>query len=1319
MTESKYAEVTFNEEPASSESTSIAPEHGQTSAWLHFNDYHPSGPILSFNNVESVDVTVRDLSVSISLQSQLVQQLGLSGIAKKIGKKSEDVQVKHILNDINLDVQAGSVMAIIGGSGSGKTSLLNVLAGRMKSGALKVEGQVTFNGHANIHKVRHAYVLQQDILLPTLTTRETLLYAADLRLPSTTTKDERRSLVEQVILELGLKECADTFVGDNDHRGLSGGEKRRLSIGIQLLSNPSILFLDEPTTGLDAFSAQLLVKTLRKLARKGRTFITSIHQPRSDIFFLFDSITLLSKGQPVYSGPVVDSLSYFDNLGYKIPRNANPADVLIDLAAYDSRSERQREESKARIVKLVTSWKKNKQFDPVTLAPEPGPLPQIHAPLLREIMVLTKRTMKTTYRDSMGLLGCFLEAVINGIACGWIFYGLDGSLIGIRSQFGVIYAATASQGYLIQMYEAYRLSSVDIKVFDRERNEGMVSVTGFLVSRRLARLLTEDIMVPLIYSTIIYFMVGFPRNAHQYFLFFLNVLLQHYGNICLATMSVSIARDYSVAVLIANFIATMQTMSCGFYIQSDSMPVYVRWLRWLSFQYYGFSATMNVIFDNFFGDCPYGDASNQDCYPYTGEYQLLTMGVRTNWLAKPFAITVAICVIIYFISGLVLYVKPFDISVAASKPSLQDAATAGTKRRLQQSPTGNDELQPRQANRWNLSIRVQDLRLSISKRDLLFRIHKIDILRGISTTFEPGKINAILGPSGSGKSSLLNFIALRLHSSISAKYSSSGDVLFGGQKTPSEAVLKSICSYVTQEDDGLLATLTVRETLRFAAELRLPAFMNQIQKHAKVEEIIAKMGLSECADTLIGSEFVKGISGGEKRRVSISVQLLNEPKILLLDEPTSGLDSFTAASLLDVLKELANEGRTIVCTIHQPRSDLFSYFGNVLLLAKGGRVAYSGQGQNELLNYFARLGYACPELTNPADHVLDLVSVNLQDPDSESVTRKRVIKLLEHHDRTVVDRNEKLHRAGGIIIHPAELGGLKREPTSFRRAFPVLLKRSYVDLTRNPVGLIARLGQIVGFGVLMALFFSPLRHDYAGVINRIGVIQQFSALYFVGMLCNIALYPMQRDIFYREHDDGVYGVFTFLATYSFYEVPLEMFNSLIFSVFMVMVTGINRSAAVFFVSALVSFCIVNCGESVGIGFNSVFKHAGFAANMTSVALSIGTLMSGIMSFQMMGFIRGFSFINPLMYASIVLMDYVFEGLEFSCDERTRLSDGACPLPTGQAVLDTYEIKPGKAAYLGGLVGIMVAYRLLASLLLKVLRLRFKIGRPNTSSTGTL
>lgn len=253
------------------------------------------------------------------------------------------------------------------------------------------------------------------------------------------------------------------------------------------------------------------------------------------------------------------------------------------------------------------------------------------------------------------------------------------------------------------------------------------------------------------------------------------------------------------------------------------------------------------------------------------------------------------------------------------------------------------------------------------------------------------------------------------------------------------------------------------------------------------------MGLKECADNLIGSELIKGISGGEKRRVTIAIQILTDPRVLLLDEPTSGLDAFTAMSIIEVLQGLASEGRTLIMTIHQSRSDLFNHFSQVLLLARGGYPVYAGQGQ-QMLAHFAALGHECPKTTNPADFVLDLITVDLQQEDREAITRERVHRLIS----SWTDAAPALGCTSSKIATPAELGSLRRKMLPFFITFPLVLHRSFINFWRQPPLVMARSMQIVGIAIIMALFFAPLKNDYAAVQSRMGFIQEFAALYFVG-----------------------------------------------------------------------------------------------------------------------------------------------------------------------------------------------------------------------------
>ncbi|MAD86793.1 MAG: hypothetical protein CL912_27865 [Deltaproteobacteria bacterium] len=1129
---------------------------------------------ISLRDVDPVEVQVRELAVTVDLSPSAFS------IDKYLPRKrrqdgSEAPKRKKILHSVSASMPAGTLTAIIGGSGSGKTTMLNTMAERMTSARLSFGGRTTFNGMGGVNSVRSAYVMQQDVLLPTLTVRETLRYSADLRLPPPTTEEERRKVVEEVILELGLKECADTRIGNHQHKGCSGGEKRRTSIGVQLLSNPSVLFLDEPTTGLDATSAFQLVRTLKSLAKKGRTIITTIHQPRSEIWGMFDGLVILTRGSPVFAGRADDCIPWFKKVGMELPPFVNPAEFLIDIAAIDNRSPELEAASSERVEKLKAAWLDESQLryasdgEKEVSAIQPTSARNSHmarSPFIRQTRVLTSRTFLTTYRDPMGMAGSLSEAILMGILTGWVFFALSRDQSGIRSRQGALYNAAALQGYLILMFETYRLT-VDVQVFDREHNENVVDVVPFLLSRRIARFLTEDLPVPLAYSVTFYWMAGFRAEADTFLVFFSIIFIGQYIAVTYAAACVAAARDFATASLIANLGYTVQSMACGYFIQSNSIPVYVRWLKWTAYVFYAFGSLCANEFVGQFYDCPLpGGESDPACIQYTGAFIMDSLGFPEDWIVKPIVAMVAFVAMFYLAAFIGFKFLRVEMNIAQARTSDTDLS-AGKEKMVVRS---NAEVR-------TVDIALDRFALDLDKRSIIGRkLPTKTILHPVTANFQAGLLNVIMGPSGSGKTSLLNAMALRLHNSVGTRYKQYGEMTFNGS-VPSDSVIRSVCSYVCQDDDALLPSLTVRETLRFSAGLRLPSFMTTAQKNQRAEEILMKLGLKDCADNLIGSDTVKGISGGEKRRVSIAVQILTDPRVLLLDEPTSGLDAFTASSIMEVLQGLAQEGRTLILTIHQSRSDLFQKFGNVLLLARGGSPVYAGNGAG-LLPHFDSLGYPCPTTTNPADFALDLITIDLQHSEREAATRQKVRSLISSW--TSGDFASVIQPT--TISTPAELGSLIRKSTTFFAAYPILVHRAFINFRRQPPLLIARTTQVTGLAVILTLFFAPLKNDYASVQTRLGFIQEFCAFNFVGMLQNVAVYPDEKDVFYRENDDGTYGVEAFLAQYITLEVPFEVATSFIFAILVDLAAGLPRTTQMFFVCFFNCFCIVSCGESIGI-----------------------------------------------------------------------------------------------------------------------------------------
>lgn len=442
-----------------------------------------------------------------------------------------------------------------------------------------------------------------------------------------------------------------------------------------------------------------------------------------------------------------------------------------------------------------------------------------------------------------------------------------------------------------------------------------------------------------------------------------------------------------------------------------------------------------------------------------------SLGLPSSWLWKPI-FAASLFIILFFLgAGIVFRFWSFDIDVAGSLKGDKDVV------HMQEGGSSPSFHEVRQ-----VTIGLDKYEVKVQRRHLWKHTYSKTILNPVSATFEPGKINVVMGPSGSGKTTLLQCFAQRSNNNFFSTYLPFGNVTFNGA-IPTASVIKSVTSYVTQDDDALMPTLTVREILQFGAGLRLPSWMSKEEKLLRAEEIILKMGLKDCANNFIGHNLKKGISGGEKRRVSIALQLLTDPKVLLLDEPTSGLDVFTATSVLDVLKTLAKEGRTIIMSIHQSRSNLFNIFDNVLLLAQGGTVVYSGEGQ-KMLPHFQNLGHQCPPTTNPTDFVLDLITVDLQQEDRELISREKVQRIIREWEEIRIDP------ARTVLASPAELSSFKREKSPFHITFPLVLKRSAISMKRNPQILTARIMQVVGLTIIFVVFFGSLKNNAEAVQSR-------------------------------------------------------------------------------------------------------------------------------------------------------------------------------------------------------------------------------------------
>ncbi|GAA5992258.1 hypothetical protein JCM10908_001843 [Rhodotorula pacifica] len=1254
-------------------------------------------------------------------------------------QKGKQLEAKELVRNVNLQVEPGQMLAIIGGSGSGKTTLLNAIAGRsggleMPTGSIDIlaagadSQATTVDGGGGIAPATHAcesvlrprdakkvigYVRQDDFLLPFLTVRETLTFAAALRLPKTVSAATRAGIVEQTITELGLADAADVVVGGPFRKVISGGEKRRLTIGCTLVQMPSVLVLDEPTTGLDSFTAFQILETLKKLAYRGRTVIVTLHGPRSDAFPLFDQLLLLSRGNVVYRGAATEILPHFAAQGYDAPSESNPLDFVIDISSVDNRSSDAELESKDRVGRLVLAWREKEAAiethsqprislnanrphagdveeatisstrDGDATADEPADLGRANT--LRQTAILTRRGLRNVFRNYGQLVGFTLQSIIIGVVIGLAFLTPPQTPAGIQSFKTVTFFVLPAYFYLSIILAVFILCE-ELVVFDREREDNMYKTLPWVASTILS-FFPMNLVIPTIYAIIVYFLTGWRRDdlAKNLFQFIAACIMQQQAAWSIALMCSAVNRSFAQASLLANGLSIPILLSSGYLI--THIDAWIAWTRWLSPYFYGFHWQARLQFDNRTFTCAgiEGAARNQ-C---VGENVL--RGMRFNLATPVYVYPLGLLGFILVTYGLAFVIlanyHPGGVKHATQIQAKQDKA----EQHLAQQDSGEASMLERKPSRRPVNVEVSNLQLSVSSRSLFARRRATSkvILEDVSAHFPAGQVSVIMGPSGAGKSSLLQMLAGRLSSGATSAFSSSGSITLNGQKFDSS--LASLVAFVEQEDAHHLPALTVRETIRYAARLRLKDRSTR-QCDERAEEVLLLLGLSTCADTLVGGPLVKGISGGEKRRLSLAVQLLSDPAVLYADEPTSGLDAFTAQNVMQTLRDLASDGRTIVVSIHQPRSDIWQMFDNALLLVKGGRTAYSGPA-SAIIPFFAKVGHECPPNFNPADFVIDAVSVDYHSAEQEEATRASIDHLVSAWK---VERGEKER----VTYEPKENTGqhmsAKLRKTPFTRAFPVVLARSFRNLRRQPDVFIARVSNPPLMACLFWIYFARLGYGPSSSQDRIGLLQETTALPFVGMLACIAIFPSEKDLFHHEWKSSArYGVTTFLGVYTIQETITSILSSFLFSVVFVFGMNMQWRGTRFIEFWFSSFALISTGESIGIVFSAFTRNGGLTTSLVSAALTLLAQLNGIVSVTLPYFLVVIGWVSPMRPQAALTMINEMMGLNFRCTE-AEIASGACIYTTGEQVLDTFGLPHGETGkYCGILAALVVLWRLAA------------------------
>uniref|UniRef100_A0A2P2IQY5 ABC transporter domain-containing protein n=2 Tax=Rhizophora mucronata TaxID=61149 RepID=A0A2P2IQY5_RHIMU len=578
----------------------------------------------------------------------------------------------------------------------------------------------------------------------------------------------------------------------------------------------------------------------------------------------------------------------------------------------------------------------------------------------------------------------------------------------------------------------------------------------------------------------------------------------------------------------------------------------------------------------------------------------------------------------------------------------------------------------------------EDLRVTVSKGQK----GRKAILQGLTGYALPGEILAIMGPSGCGKSTLLDALAGRLGSNIRQI----GDILINGQK---QALAYGTSAYVTQ-DDALLATLTVGEAVYYSAQLQMPESMSKSEKKETAEMTIREMGLQDAVNTRVGGWGAKGLSGGQKRRLSICIEILTRPKLIFLDEPTSGLDSAASYYVMNSISKLDQKDgirRTIIASIHQPSSEVFQLF-NTLCLLSSGKTVYFGPASaaNE---FFASNGFPCPLLQNPSDHFLKTINRDFENDfgqgSGNAMTTEEVIATLVRSFKSSGNYQQVQTQVAEVLKLDCGAGAVQKERSraSFLTHCLVLTSRSFINMHRDKGYYWLRLVIYIAVAIGLATVFYEKESNQNEIEARSSLLMFVSTFLTFMAIGGFPSFVEDMKVFQRERLNGHYGVTAFAIANTVSAIPFLLLISLIPGALVYCFSGLQKGCENFLYFVLTLFACMMLVESLMMTIASIIPN--FLMGIISGAGIQGLLILAGGFFRLPNDLPVLFWKYPMYY--IAFHKYAYQGL-FKNEFEGRTFPGNL---TGDQILrEKFQVEMGYSKWidLAILLVMVIVYRLL-------------------------
>eukprot|EP00128_Syssomonas_multiformis_P017443 Colp12_sorted_trinity150504_noHs@12633 len=600
------------------------------------------------NNETRVKIE-KGMVITLDSVSYSIPVIENAGLVNKIRGKYE-LKNKYLLTDVTGALKPGTMTALMGPSGAGKSTLLDVIAGRKNVGV--IEGNLLFNGRPRPRGFKRmcGYVEQRDILISTLTVRELLQYTAQLRLHSSVPYEKMVERANEVIDELGLTGCADTIIGGVGNRGVSGGQAKRVNIAIELITNPSLLFLDEPTSGLDSATSLDVMKLVREICDRGTTVICTIHQPSTDVYYLFDRLLLLVAGRTVYLGPIEGSADYFRNFGFKQPPSMSDPDFIVEVTAvHDNKAiegpevsdtyfaEQYKKSALAELRKVSTMQARDS-----TAQEEQGPEEQSFINSIGyNLKVLMSRNISQSRRNPDFLRHRLLQYFFIALVFLSVFHTASYDMQGIRIRqslmmLSVIFFVMGANSFIGGIFEQRLFVT-------RERLAGTYQMSAYYIAEILFEV-SFTIGRALLWAAILYWGVDFNREFGRFVYFCIIVFILADLGLAMAQTWSAVFSTFEVANAMASTLPFTFVIFSGFFIPRDSIPDPWIWMFYLSFCNYAITGLVINEFEGNMGyTCPNQGFPNNICPP---TYIIKELGAPiSGFLSNKWANLLILCIV--------------------------------------------------------------------------------------------------------------------------------------------------------------------------------------------------------------------------------------------------------------------------------------------------------------------------------------------------------------------------------------------------------------------------------------------------------------------------------------------------------------------------------------------------------------------------------------------------------------------------------------------------------------------------------------------------